>query len=111
MRPKGNAAADVQTRNAVYRVHSRPTLKISLASRLSCVTHKTPGRCRRLTCEDVLRRDLGLHFQRVLGGVRDLGAHVSHLADKDGRQELGLLHADQSCNTAVLKEQKMVPGG
>lgn len=61
---------------------------------------------RQVTCEDVLRRDLGLHFQRVLRGVRDLGAHMSHLANKDGRQELGLLHTDQSCNTAVLEGHK-----
>lgn len=59
-----------------------------------------------VTCEDVLRHDLGLHFQRMLGSVRDLGAHVSHLANEDGRQKFSLLHPDQSCNTAVLKEKR-----
>lgn len=86
-----------------------PDLKISLACHLLpgiawfMLSSMSDGR---VTCEDVLRHDFGLHFQRMLGGVRYLGAHVSHFADKDGRQEFGLLHPDQSCNTAVLKGQR-----
>lgn len=113
IRPKVNAATDVQTKNIVQQRH-RVMFKDRLRITWLIFTVMLKGR---VTCEDVLRRDLGLHFQRVLGGVRDLGAHVSHLTNKDRRQELGLLHTDQSCNTAVLEGQNktlqkptMIPG-
>ena len=62
-----------------------------------------------VTCEDVLSRDVDLHLQWVLGGVSDLSGDMGDLANEHGRQELRLLHPNQSSQTAVLERGNRKP--
>lgn len=39
----------------------------------------------------------------MFGGVGDLRAHVSHLADEHGVKEIGALHSSQGGGAAVLQ--------
>lgn len=54
------------------------------------------------TCEYVFRHHVDLYLHWVFGGVSDLGAHVSHLADEHGVQEISALHSGQGGDAAVL---------
>ena len=64
---------------------------------------------KQVTCEDVLRHDVDLHLQWVLGGVCDLSRDVGDLADEHRAQELRLLHPSQSCHAAVLEKRNSKP--